>query len=297
MKIRIAARPSKLSLIQVDIVVRELEDKMGPIDYEIIKIKSHGDIHHKSPFEKIGVTGIFEKNVNRAVLEGKADIAVHSLKDLPSTIDPRLTISYVTNRGDPRDALVSANDNLVSKIEDVPPGSVVGTSSARRKSLLLYHNPGLIIKSVRGNIDTRLSKLGAGYDYIVTSAAALDRIKYNYPFTRLPLKDFPPSPGQGFIAVTSLKSNPITDVLRELVDPSQYIIAIAEREFLRELGGGCNIPLGGHCYLEENKSICFGVVLSHDGFVLSYAEAAGERGNVVSVASRVARILKEGWKF
>jgi len=297
MKIRIAARPSKLSLIQVDILVRELEDKIGPVEYEIMKIKSHGDIHSTSSFEKIGVTGIFEKNVNKVILEGKADIAVHSLKDLPSTLDPRLTIPYVTNRGDPRDALVSSTDNPVNRIEEIPPGTVIGTSSVRRKSLLLHYNPSLIVKSIRGNIDTRLSKLEAGYDYIVTSAAALDRIEYNYPFIRLPLRDFPPSPGQGFIAVTSLKSNPITKLLRELVDPSQYIVAIAEREFLRELGGGCNLPLGGYCYLEHNRSTCFGVVLSHDGSVLSYAEVSGDKSSVVSIAAKTAKILKEGWRF
>ncbi|MCE4614155.1 MAG: hydroxymethylbilane synthase [Desulfurococcales archaeon] len=297
MKIRIATRPSKLSLIQVDVLLRELEDRLESINYEIVKIESHGDLYYNSPLQKIGVAGVFEKNVNRAILEGKADIAVHSLKDLPSILDSRLTISYVTNRGDPRDALVPARGKQIVSIKDLQPGNVVGTSSARRKSLLLHYNPSLTVRSIRGNIETRLSKLGSGYDYIITSAAALDRIGYNRPFKRLSLKDFLPSPGQGFIAVTSLKSSQVTRMLRDVVDNLNYSEAMAEREFLKELGGGCNVPSGGYCCLESNRSICRGIMLSPDGSLLSYAEASGDRDDIISVASRTAIILKKGVKY
>ncbi len=292
MRIRIAARPSRLSLIQVDILVRELEEKLGSIDYEIVKVKSHGDINKTAPFEALGVTGVFEKKVNQAVLAGKADIAVHSMKDLPSNIDTRLTISYVTRRGDPRDAIVSREEEPVY-LHELPEGSVIGTSSARRRSLVLHYNPGLRVEGIRGNIETRLGKLGKGYDFIIVSAAALDRMDADYPHLRLPLEYFPPAPGQGFIAVTSLKNSKISSVLMELVDRDSYTVAMAERALLSSFGGGCSTPLGGYCGFRGGIGFCRGVLLSHDGSRMSILEHVAGKTGLVEAGVKVGSALRE----
>ncbi len=292
MRIRIAARPSRLSLIQVDILVRELEEKIGPINYEIVKVKSHGDLDKTAPFEALGVTGVFEKKVNQAVLAGKADIAVHSMKDLPSTIDPRLTISYVTKRGDPRDAIVSRGEEP-GYFHELPEGSVIGTSSARRRSLVLHYNPGLNVKGIRGNIETRLGKLGEGYDYVIVSAAALDRIGVNIPHRRLPLEYFPPAPGQGFIAVTSLRDGEISSVLMELVDRESYTVAMAERALLSSFGGGCSTPLGGYCGFRGGTGFCRGVILTRDGSRMSILEYTAGKTGLLEAGIKVGSALRE----
>jgi hydroxymethylbilane synthase len=290
-KIRIAARPSRLSLIQVNILIRELEEKLGSIDYDIIKVKSHGDLNRTAPFDKIGVTGIFEKKVNETVLSGKADIAVHSMKDLPTVIDPRLTISYVTRRGDPRDAIVSIKEEP-GYLHELPEGAVVGTSSARRRSLVLHYNPSLRVKGIRGNIETRLGKLGKGYDYIIVSAAALDRIDSNLPHLRLPVEYFPPAPGQGFIAATSLRDSKITDILMELVDSESYTIAMAERALLSAFGGGCSTPIGGYCRVHGETGFCRGVLLSDDGSRMFSTEFSGAKTGLVEIGEKVGRALR-----
>jgi hydroxymethylbilane synthase len=268
MKIRVAARPSPLSIKQVEIAMKFIKSRLPDLEYEIVKVKSKGDVIRDRPIYKIGSKGVFEKEVNLAVLRGEADIAVHSLKDLPSRIDPRLEIVLVPPRGSPYDALVPSRDRkLPQNISSLPSGSVVGTSSVRRSALLLHYNTEIVIKDIRGNVDTRLRKLDRGdYDYIVVAEVALERLGVKRPYYRLSLDEFPPSPGQGFIAVVALSDSEIAKKLRALNDKVNWNVMVAERSFLYHASAGCGTPLGGVAIPYGNGMLKFiGVVLSPDG--------------------------------
>jgi len=252
------------------------------------------------PLYSIGRKGLFEKEVNKAVLDGLADVAVHSLKDLPSDIDPRLEIVYVPPRGSPHEALVPRAGLEPPVSISLIDGGVVGTSSVRRQALLTYYNKNLKVKPIRGNLDTRLRKLDeGGYDYIVVAEVGLERLGVKRPYTRLPLEAFPPAPGQGFIAVVAPRDSRITSELKRLVDRRTWAMVIAERVFLRVAQAGCHVPLGGVSIEYGSDMLKFiGVVLSKDGaravwFRLSdsldRAEALGRRAGELaySLSDRV----------
>ncbi len=295
MKVRVAARPSPLSLKQVEIVMNFIKSKIPSLDYEIVKVRSKGDVVRDKPIYLIGSKGVFEKEVNLAVLRGDADIAVHSLKDLPSKMDPRLEIVLVPPRGSPHDALVPSRGlNPPVNISSIPQKSVIGTSSVRRRALLLHYNSDLVIKDIRGNVDTRLKKLDEdNYDYIVIAEAALKRLNIKRPYYRIPLEEFPPSPGQGFIAVVTTSDSKLAKVLGHLNNKVDWNTMLAERSFLLHSNAGCGTPLGGVAVPYGSDMLKFiGVVLSSDGKKAFWIKLKGELKDAIKIGEEAGQIVK-----
>lgn len=265
MKLRVATRGSKLSLIQTEIVLERLRKIRPDLEFELVIVKTRGDVHQDKPFASIGGKGLFEKEVNVAVLEGKADIAVHSLKDVPSTVSEKLVLAMVPPRDPPYDVLVARNG--VKSIFELPKGAVVGTASARRKAMILHVRPDLKVKLLRGNVDTRLRKLDqGGYDAIVLAEAGLKRLGVGRPYWRFPPHVLPPAPGQGIIGVYTLYNRrDLVELLEEATDEEAMVLARAERAFLAYAGGGCHTPLGGYAWIENGVLHFYAAVASPDG--------------------------------
>ena len=265
MKLRIATRASRLSLVQVDVVVERLRRVVPNLEVELVKVKTRGDIHQDKPLYAIGGKGLFEKEVNKAVLDGRADIAVHSMKDLPSQIDPRLEILMVPPREPPNDVFLSRAGDLDPF--RLPENTVVGTSSTRRKALILHYNPRARVEPIRGNVDTRLKKLETqGYDAIVLAEAGLIRLGVRREYKRLPLDSFPPAPCQGLLAVVGLRDDSrLHKILGQASDPIALREAMAERAFLEAAGGGCHVPLGGVSVHWANRLVFIAAILSSNG--------------------------------
>ncbi len=267
MKLRVATRGSRLSLVQVDIVLRELRKHIPGLEFEPVIVRTRGDVVQDKPLHMIGGKGLFEKEVNLAVLRGEADIAVHSAKDIPSAMDPRLEIVYVPPRGTPNDALVARPGRPLDGVESLPPGSVVGTSSVRRRALLLHYNPRLRVETLRGNVDTRVRKLLSGlYDYAVMAAVGLERLGLSVPYRLLPLDKFPPAPGQGIIAVVAPRDSGVARALSRYSHQLTMRMLEAERSFLEHANAGCHVPLGGVSQPVGTGQLAFiAVLLSPDG--------------------------------
>ncbi|MGC8606212.1 MAG: hydroxymethylbilane synthase [Vulcanisaeta sp.] len=279
MKIRIATRGSRLSLIQSDIVMRMLRRVEPNIQFEVIIIRTTGDLVQDKPLYAIGTKGIFEKEVNLALLKDEADIAVHSLKDLPSEISPGLVIAGFSPRDPPFDVLVVRND-YPSDLMALPSGAKVGTSSVRRRAFLLSVRKDISINVIRGNVDTRINKLIRGdYDAVVIAEAGLVRLindmkSLHIRYARIPLDLLPPAPGQGIIAVvTREKDTNLIDLLRKASDPKAMVEALAERAFLRTVGGGCHVPVGGVAIYDGN----------YMEFIAGIADINGNRKVIVKI--------------
>ncbi len=277
MKIRIAARGSKLSLKQVEMFIDYVKNKLNEeIEYEIIKVKTSGD-RFSLPFEELakkGYVGLFEKEVNKAVLDGRADVAVHSLKDLSTSMSEELEVVTYLPRDPPWDVLVTKNGLT---LEELPEGSVVGTSSARRKALIKNLRPDLVVKDLRGNVDTRLRKLERGeYDAIILAEAGIARLGIEVPYARLNWREFPPSPGQGIVVAVARRDSEIASRLKEISDERAEKEATLERGVLRAFGGGCHVPLGAISFVEGNSVRLRATALSLNGDARVDVEVVGE---------------------
>ncbi len=293
MKLRVATRGSRLSLRQVEIVFEHLRKHLPGLDYEPVIVKTRGDRFQDRALYEIGGKGLFEKEVNLAVLRGEADLAVHSAKDLPSTIDPRLEIVYVPPRDTPNDALVARNDRPLLDIGELPKGSVVGTSSMRRRALLLHYNPGLRVEVLRGNVDTRVRKLESGmYDYAVMAAAGLERLGLRVKYKLLPVERFPPAPGQGIIAVVAPHDSPLARELKKYSDRLTMAMLEAERSFLEHAHAGCHVPLGGVAVPSGSGQLIFiAALLSPDGRRAVWVKMKDSVENARELGRRVGEIM------
>jgi len=275
LKLRVATRGSRLSLAQAREALEYLRARApSPFDYELVTVRTRGDIHQDKPFQMIGGKGVFEKEVNMAVLEGRADVAVHSLKDVPSEVHPDLVLAAVPPRASPFDVLVTRRMDG-GDLWSLPSGAVVGTSSARRAAMLRAARSDLVIKPLRGNVDTRLRKLEAGmYDAIVLAEAGLQRLGVRVEYWRIPPEVVPPAPGQGIVGVYTLRSR--QDILA-LLEPASHaetmVEARAERAFLALAGGGCHAPLGGYARLEGGRHAA---VAEPDGSRVARVELEGD---------------------
>ncbi len=294
MNLTIAARPSVLSIKQVEIAVNYIKQYIPNFRYKILKVRTKGDLIKDRPLHLIGSKGIFEKEVNKAVLRGEADVAVHSLKDLPSEIDSRLEISLIIPRESPYDILVPRRDlKAPESLESLERGKVVGTSSVRRYALIKYYNPLVIVKNIRGNVDTRLRKLDNHlYDYIVIAEVALTRLGISRPYLRLPLEKFVPSPGQGFIAIVSLKNSKISRILKKLNKRLSWYEMLAERSFLKHSRAGCNVPLGGVAINYGTSMIKFiAAILSPDGNKGIWIKVKGDLSKAENVGKEAGELI------
>lgn len=253
MEIRVAARPSRLSIRQVEIIMEYIGSRLSiGIRYEIVRTTTRGDRIRNKPLHEIGGKGLFEGEVDKLVLDGRADVAVHSLKDLPSELPNGLEVVAVAPRGPRMDSLIPRRGRELLRPEDLPPGTIVAAGSPRRKQAILYVNKRVKTTWIRGNLDTRLRKLDEGMaDYLVAAEAGLARLGITRRRLPLPIKPFTPAPGQGIIAVVALRESSIARMLAKTTHPPTHHEMVAERAFLKTLAAGCAKPVGGVAFYRD----------------------------------------------
>jgi len=289
-KLRVAARGSRLSRIQVEEALRLIAPLLRVEAWELVPVKTLGDTVWDRPIHELGGQGAFTREVDRAVLEGRADVAVHSLKDMPSQLHSELEIAYVTPRASPRDAVIAA-EGAPRPPWMLPEGAKIGTSSLRRRSLLETHAPHVKPVNLRGNLDTRLRRLGEGCCHaIIVAEAGLKRLQADVDYHPLPTSIWPGSPGQGFIAVVAPKGSRIAEKLKRAVDPETRALYTAERSFLEELGAGCRTPVAATATLHRGTLRMVAAVWV-DG-EMRMATGKEEPGRAERLGRRLARILK-----
>lgn len=247
MNLRIGSRGSQLALWQANHIAALLRANGHSVEIEIIK--TTGDRLQEVTFAQVGSKGMFTKEIEEALAEGRVDLAVHSLKDLPTELPAPFTLAATPPRVDPRDVLVSVKYH---NLHGLPHGAVVGTSSQRRRAQLLAIRPDIQAVEFRGNVDTRLRKLAEGQvDAILLAAAGLDRLeKTEWVRERLEPHHFCPAAGQGSLGIESRKDDAVTiSAIAFIDDPATRYAVTAERAALAALGGGCQVPIGIHCRL------------------------------------------------
>ncbi|MFK3907255.1 hydroxymethylbilane synthase [Pseudomonas monteilii] len=276
-EIRIATRKSALALWQAEYVKARLEAAHPGLLVSLVPMVSRGDKLLDSPLSKIGGKGLFVKELETALLEGQADIAVHSMKDVPMDFPEGLGLYCICEREDPRDAFVS---NRYKNLDELPLGSVVGTSSLRRQTQLLSHRPDLEIRFLRGNVNTRLAKLDAGeYDAIILAAAGLIRLGFESRITdSLDVTYSLPAGGQGAVGIECRSAD--SDI-QALLAPLHHLETadrvVAERALNKRLNGGCQVPIASYAVLEGDQLWLRAMVGQPDGGALLRAEARGPR--------------------
>jgi hydroxymethylbilane synthase len=289
--IRIGSRGSQLALWQAHHIaeaLRALGHEVG-----ITTITTTGDRLQGVPFARVGSKGMFTKEIEEAILADQIDLAVHSLKDLPTELAEPFVIGAVTKRVDPRDVFVSTR---YSSMDALPPGARVGTSSLRRQSQLRAHWPELDYVEFRGNVDTRLRKLAEGQvDAAVLAAAGLDRLeRTEWVRERFHPDVLCPAPGQGALAIECRAVDGATrDVLRSLDDAETRFAATAERAALAALGGGCQVPIGAYCRRDGDDYRILGCVSSPDGAIILRAEERGAEAKELGLRLADA-LLRQG---
>ena len=242
-QIKIGTRGSKLALFQAELVKSRLVQLYPNLHVQIIKIKTTGDVIHDTPIEVLG-PGIFTREIEKALLDREIDLAVHSAKDMATKLPEGLALGGVLTREDPCDCLVARDGR---KLRELPTGAKIGTSSLRRKAQLRRLRADLQISDIRGNVDTRIRKIQGGeYDGMVIALAGLKRLMLNHFVTEVfHQDDFLPQAGQGTLAIEIRKDDvEISELIKPLNDPETMTALLAERSFLRELEGGCQIPAG-----------------------------------------------------
>ena len=266
----IGSRGSKLALWQAEHIGEKL--KALGIETRIEIIKTSGDQIQDVALAQVGGKGLFTKEIDEALLNGSIDLAVHSMKDVPTGLPAGLTIAAIPEREEPRDALIGCS------IEELKDGTRIGTSSLRRSSQLLAVNPRLSIEMLRGNVDTRLRKLDEGrYDAIVLAAAGLRRLGSQDRIRELiPVEVMCPAVGQGALAIETRDDGGVAhELVRKLDHADTRICVTAERAMLEKLGGGCQVPIGGYAFLENGVIHMRAMVASPDGKRLVRAELSG----------------------
>jgi hydroxymethylbilane synthase len=285
----IASRGSQLALWQAHWVEAQLTALGHECRIEIIK--TTGDKITDVPLAKVGGKGLFTKEIEEALLDGRADLAVHSLKDLPTELPEGLVLAAVPEREDPRDAVVG------KRIDELPEGARVGTSSLRRSAQLRKLRPDLLIESVRGNLDTRLRKLDEGqYDAILLAAAGLKRLGWGDRIAEILDADRMCSAvGQGALAIETRAAGKGFDAVQSLNHAATHAAVAAERGLLKALGGGCQVPIGAHATVSGNRLHLLGVVISPDASELVKSEIEGEVSHAAELGQTLGEeLLKKG---
>ena len=287
MKVRIGTRKSKLALWQANYVKEFLERKGAEV--ELVKITTTGDKILDSPLAKIGGKGLFVKEIEQALLEGNIDLAVHSLKDVPMILPDGLTLSCITKRESPYDVLISGNGK---KLEELPEGSVVGTSSLRRSVQIKRLRKDLRVEMLRGNVDTRVRKLKEGlYDAIILAHAGVKRMGYEDLITEI-LEGFIPAVGQGSLAIeTRVGDERIYELIKDLDDEESHKIALCERAFLKELEGGCQVPIGAMARITDGKITIRGFISDLEGERFLEGEESSPYDDPETAGTKLARRL------
>lgn len=286
-KYTVATRGSKLALIQTEIVTDNLHRHYPTVKYDVVKIKSSGDINKNKLLFSVDQKGVFEKEVDRAVLEEEADFAVHSIKDIPTDIGDELVVASILKREKPNDVLIGKSK---SRIESLKPNCHVGTSSLRRAVQIKRKNPYVKVIPIRGNVESRVRKCIEGsFDALVLAEAGLKRLNLtSFIVQRFNHRDFVPAPGQGAIGIVCRKDNKnLITKLQKIEDkPSRYAID-AERSLIHYLNAGCRFPVGAIALpnLKTNRIVMYSTVFSADGT----QSINIKKSNVISNASQVGR--------
>ncbi|NUL39560.1 hydroxymethylbilane synthase [Kosakonia sacchari] len=273
--LRIATRQSPLALWQAHYVKERLEASHPGLTVELVPMVTRGDVILDTPLAKVGGKGLFVKELELALLENRADIAVHSMKDVPVDFPQGLGLVTICERDDPRDAFVS---NRYTSLDELPAGSIVGTSSLRRQCQLAEHRPDLVIRSLRGNVGTRLSKLDNGdYDAIILAVAGLNRLGLNSRVrTALPPETSLPAVGQGAVGVECRLDDTRTRALLAPLNHDDTAVRVkAERAMNTRLEGGCQVPIGSYAELIDGGLWLRGLVGAPDGSIMVRGERRG----------------------
>ena len=290
-RIRIGSRGSQLALWQANHIRALLEQRGHTVEIEIIK--TTGDKITGVALAKVGTKGMFTKEIEEALADGRIDLAVHSLKDLPTEISPEFEIAAITTREDPRDVFCSQN---YQSLDDLPHGARVGTSSLRRQAQLKALRNDLELHALRGNVDTRLRKLADGeYDAIILAAAGLNRLgKNRFMRQGFPAEVMCPAAGQGALAIEIRAGDSATrQYLQFLDDKAARLTTTCERALLSKMGGGCQVPIGAYAEMRQGELSLQAVVVSPDGTRVLRESSTGN--NAVALGGQVAeKLLRRG---
>jgi hydroxymethylbilane synthase len=293
--VRIATRKSRLALWQAEHVATLLRGAHAGLQVELVPMSTKGDRIQDRSLAAIGGKGLFIKELEVALEDGRADIAVHSMKDVPGDLPDGLTIAVVLPRADPRDALISAG---AASLKDLPTGARVGTSSLRRQAQLLAARPDLKIEALRGNVDTRLRRLDDGeLDAIILACAGLIRLGWESRITgRLEAAECLPAVSQGIIGIECRSADATTRSLLDALNDAKTRTAMdAERAFAGRLGGSCQSPIAAHATLEGNRLTLHGLVAEPDGSRLLRDSIVGNAADAATLGRQLAeRIMADG---
>jgi hydroxymethylbilane synthase len=294
--LRIATRASRLALWQANHVASLLREANPDTKVELVEISTQGDRDRTEPLRQFGGLGVFTSEVQTALLDGRADIAVHSLKDLPTAAHEKLTLAAVPQRESVYDALVFGENSNFKTLEDLPEDAKVGTGSPRRQAQLLHIRPDLKLAEIRGNVETRLRKVDEGeYDAIVLAEAGLKRLELKDRISlRLSPPQMFPAVSQGALGLECRADDEHSlTALGFLNDETSHLCVLAERALLSTLRAGCHAPLGAFSAVKGDELTLSGVVLSLDGSQCVDAEINGELSMGSTLGERLAELLKE----
>jgi len=288
---RVGTRGSRLAIAQTEIALCSLR-KRTSLEFEVVTITTRGDVD-KRPIFTIDEKGVFEKEINQAVISGQIDFAVHSLKDIPSDLSHELIVASIPKRARPNDVLVSKRK---LKLADLPTGAMVGTSSLRRAIQLFRLRPDLQVKPIRGNVEARVKKSIAGeYDAVILAEAGLTRLGMKDVIAeRFDVMDFVPAPGQGAIAIVCRKDNrELITLLKSIEDPQSKIEADAERALVSKLEAGCRFPVGAIAISKAQQSTftLYASIFSPDGKKNIRLKNSGNKRHPAAVGVELADLL------
>ncbi|MBU0475069.1 MAG: hydroxymethylbilane synthase [Bacteroidetes bacterium] len=296
--ITIGTRKSELALWQAYFIQKEIENKYKSVKVEIKKISTKGDKILDVALSKIGDKGLFTKEIENELLAGTIDIAVHSLKDLPTVLPKGLELAAVTKRHASEDVLVARKKGVT--LESLPEGATVATGSLRRASQILHMRPDITIVDIRGNVQTRLKKFAESkWDGMILARAGLERLKLKKHISSIiPSSHILPAVGQGALAIEISSKNAFArDIAEGLHNLDTFYTISAERAFLKALGGGCQVPIGAHAEIKSNGLYLSGFVGSPDGKITFTKTARGSKANAEALGKALAKdISKAGGK-
>ncbi|TLY48642.1 MAG: hydroxymethylbilane synthase [Gammaproteobacteria bacterium] len=289
----IATRKSPLAYWQANIIKKQLENLFPYLTINLLPLLTEGDRLQNSALSKLGGKGLFVKELERALLNHEADIAVHSMKDLPMDLETGLVLGAICKREDPRDVLIS---RFRQSLAELPSGAYVGTSSLRRQSQLLGLRPDLRVGLLRGNVGTRLDKLAAGeFDAIILAAAGLIRLeKADCISEYFEANRFVPAPGQGALGIECrINDKEVLNYISKLTDPDTYYCVLAERALSRELGGSCQVPIAAYATpLDQGQINLQALVGNLDGTKLIQVEKRGNIADAEKIGLLAAQSLR-----
>ena len=289
--LRIATRKSPLAMWQAEHIKARLMALHPELEVELVTFTTQGDKILDTPLAKIGGKGLFVKELEAAMLDGRADIAVHSMKDVPMEFPEGLELGVICDRENPQDAFVS---NRYKSLDELPQGAVVGTSSLRRQCQIQQQRPDLEIKSLRGNVQTRLSKMDAGeYDAIILAAAGLLRMEMQERIASyIPAEQSLPAGGQGALGIEwRTGDSAIHELVKPLHDEHTAACVLAERALNRRLQGGCQVPIAAYAELTSSELFLRGLVGSVDGKTILRSEQRGGADNAEQLGIQAAEHL------